>query len=227
MLAPTTLAAAASRRGLTYWLLARCFDEVPQRALLEELLAAIGAAEVETPLGEDTSALTEALRALLDGEGWEENLAVEFTRLFGGISESYGIPPPYESVAREGRWGGETVPDLLAAYTEADIEPPLQEGEPSDHLSAELRFLAIACYRESEAWQGGFTKAAEVLLGHEQVFLDRHLLQWVGDYCALALEQAQTPFYRALLVATPRACMLDREDIAAILEETANDQIYA
>lgn len=227
-LAPTALAAAASRRGLAYWLLARCFDEVPQRALLEELSAAMGPAAVEMPFGEYTFALTEeALRAVLATAGWEEDLAVEFTRLFGGFSKSNGLPPPFESVAREGRWGGETVPDILAAYAEADIEPPLAEGEPADHLAAELRFLAIACYRESEAWNKGDTEAAMVLLRREEDFLDRHLLKWVTAYCAQALEKAQTPFYRALLVATPCACTRDREDISVIREEAASARAYA
>ena len=219
--------AAASRRGLTYWLLARCFDEVPQRALLEELSAAIGPADVaQGALGEELSALGEALRAVLRAD-WEEGLAVEFTRLLGGLSESSGVPPPFESVVREGRWGGETVPDILAAHAAADIEPPLPEGEPSDHLAAELRFLAIACHRESEAWGKGDSEAAKALLRHEQDFLDRHVLKWVAGYCAQALAQAKTPFYRALLAMVPRACALDRDDIAAILDETASTQTDA
>lgn len=214
----TTLVEIARRRGRTYWLLALGFAEPPSRALFGELIAALGPVNPAEMLGEETAALADAVQAALSMDDESVVLAIEFTRLFGGISESYGGLPPFESVVREGRWGGDTVLALTTAYADADIVPPLPEASPVDHLAAELRFLAIACHREGEAWQTDNTLAAMDWVHRERDFLDQHVLRWIPEYCEKAESIAKTTFYRALLALTPRACMLDREDIDTILE---------
>lgn len=213
-----TLAEIAGRRSRTYWLLARGFAEAPSRTLFGELIAALGPVNPAELLGEATAAFADAVQAALSMDDESVVLPVEFTRLFGGISESYGALPPFESVVREGRWGGDTVLKVVAAYTDADIVPPLPEASPVDHLAAELRFLAIACHREGEAWQADNTQAAMDWVRRERDFLDQHVLRWVPEYCEKSESMAETAFYRALLALTPRACMLDREDIDTILE---------
>lgn len=218
MTSTTTLAEIAGRRSRTYWLLARGFAEAPSRALFGELIAALGPVNPAELLGEETTAFADAVQAAFSMDDESVVLAIEFTRLFGGISESYGGLPPFESVVREGRWGGDTVLALVAAYTDADIVPPLPEASPVDHLAAELRFLAIACHREGESWQADNTQSAMDWVRRERDFLDQHVLRWVPEYCEKAESMAETAFYRALLVLTPRACMLDREDIDTILE---------
>lgn len=221
MTSAATLAEIAGRRGRTYWLLALGFAEVPSRALFGELIAALGPVNPAESLSKETAALADAVQAALSTDE-SAVLAIEFTRLFGGISESYGGLPPYESVVREGRWGGDIVPAVVAAYADAEIVPPLPEASPADHLAAELRFLAIACHREGEAWQADNTQAAMDWVRRERDFLDQHVLRWVPEYCQKAESMAETPFYSALLVLTPRACMLDREDIDVILESVAS-----
>lgn len=213
-----TLAEIAGRRGRTYWLLASGFAEAPGRALFGELITALGPVNHAEPLGAETAAFTDAVQAALSMDDDSTVLAIEFARLFGGISESYGGLPPFESVVRTGNWGGDTVLEVIAAYGNADIAPPVPEASPVDHLAAELRFLAIACHRESQAWQADNTQAAMNWVRRERDFLDRHVLRWVPEYCQKAADMAMTPFYRALLALTPRACELDREDIDTILE---------
>ena len=206
------------RRSRTYWLLALGFAEVPRRALFNDLIAALGQVNPAELLAKETVAFADAVQAALRMEDESVVLAIEFTRLFGGISESYGGFPPFESVVREGRWGGDIVLAVTAAYADADIVPPLPVASPVDHLAAELRFLAIACHREGEAWQAGNTQAAMEWVHRERDFLDQHVLRWIPEYCEKAESIAKTAFYRALLALTPRACMLDREDIDTILE---------
>jgi putative dimethyl sulfoxide reductase chaperone len=225
--APPDLAAIAARRGRTYWLLARGFGERPTPALFEELVGALGPVNPEEPLGAETSALGDGARLALSGDWGSEALPVEFTRLFGGLAASYGGLPPIESVVRTGNWGGETAVAVVAAYADADIEPPLPESSPPDHLAAELRFLAIACHRESLAWGAGETGEAKKWLGLEREFLDEHLLPWIGEYCHGKAGQAVIPFYRALLVLTPLACALDRDDIDVILASAPTDSTRA
>jgi len=213
-----TLAEIAGRRGRTYWLLARCFAEAPDRALFGELIAALGVVDAAEPLAAETTALVGAVHAALSQDDKSELLAIEFTRLFGGISISYGAVPPFESVVREGTWGGDLVSEIIVTYADADIVPPLPEASPADHIAAELRFLAIACHREGEAWQAGSTQIAMDWVRRERDFLDRHVLRWVPEYCQKGEAMAESPFYKAVLALTPRACEMDREDIDAILD---------
>ncbi|MDP3512930.1 MAG: molecular chaperone TorD family protein [Sulfuritalea sp.] len=218
MSSTATLADVAGRRGRTYWLLARGFAEAPGSVLLGELITALGPVNPAEPLAAETAAFADALHSALSADAASDALAIEFTRLFGGISESYGGPPPFESVVRSGNWGGDIALAVVAAYADAEIVPPLPDASPPDHLAAELRFLAIACHREGQAWQADDTQAAMDWVGRERDFLDQHVLRWVPEYCRQAAGMAETPFYRALLALTPRACELDREDIDAIFE---------
>ncbi|MFH1871828.1 MAG: molecular chaperone TorD family protein [Pseudomonadota bacterium] len=221
-----TLADVAGRRGRTYWLLARGFAEAPGSVLFCELITALGPVNPAEALAAETAAFADALHSALGVDVASDALAIEFTRLFGGISESYGGPPPFESVVRSGNWGGDVALAVVAAYADADIAPPLPDASPPDHLAAELRFLAIACHREAEAWRADDTQAAMDWVRRERDFLDRHVLRWVPEYCRQASVMAVTPFYRALLALTPRACVLDREDIDAIVESVPSFAEY-
>ena len=212
------LAEVAGRRGRSYWLLARGFSEPPSRTLFGDLITALGPVSLAEPLAAETVAFADAVQAALGNDEYSEALAIEYTRLFGGLSASYGAMPPFESVAREGNWGGDTVVAVVAAYAEANVVPPLHEASPQDHIGAELRFLAIACHRESEAWRAGDTGTAMEWVRRERDFLDQHLLCWIPEYCRKVADMAEAPFYRALLALTPRACELDREDVDTILE---------
>ncbi len=220
------LAEVAGRRSRAYWLLARCFAEVPSAQLFAELQQSPALDPLiasDDPLAVESTALLSALLAAANDETATQDLAIEFTRLFGGISKSYGAAPPFESVARDAAWGGDTVAAVLEAYADAGISPPLPEAAPPDHLSAELRFLAIACYHEGEAWTCGDLELASDWLKRERDFLDRHILPWVPDYCARLDGLAHTPLYRALLVLTPLACQNDRQDINDMLDVVSSN----
>ena len=220
------LAAVAQRRSQAYWMLARCFGERPSKPLFAELqlaLAGVAPPAPDEPLAAESAALVNALLSAAQDETQAQDLSIEFTRLFSGISKSYGGPPPFESVAREGAWGGDTLAAVVEAYAEAGISPPLPEAAPPDHLSAELRFLAIACYHEGQAWDGGDLQAACDWLQRERDFLDQHILCWVPDYCAKLDDLAHKPLYHALLVLTPLACQNDRQDIDNILDAVSSN----
>ena len=169
------------------------------------------------PLLDETNAFADALQVALSNAGELQAVAVDFTRLFGGVSEAYGSRPPYESAARSGTWGGDIAVAVAAVYASAEIEPPVPTGAPHDHLVAELGFLAIACVREAEAWQLGNRNAALDWVMQQREFLDQHLLKWLPDYCRQLAGLAQSSLYRALLDLLPNACLIDREDIESIL----------
>jgi len=212
------LADVCARRSNTYWLLSRFVLEPPTAAFLSALATALDAAPVgpDAPLGDETAALCRAVREALGDESARDALLVEHTRLFGGLSKTYGAPPPYESVAREGKLLGECTIAVSAAYSAAGFDAPVPEAGPADHLGAELRFLALLCHRESEARQAGCEGEASAWLERERSFLDDHVLKWVPQHCERMLTLAQTPFHLAMIRLISGACMLDRQDVTEL-----------
>lgn len=217
------LAESAARRSRTYWLLARLVLERPGAALLAELGSTlpppVEADAPEEPLADEVGRLGAAIRAALGDPGALEALEVDYTRLFAGLSERYGPPAPFESVALESRVMGDSTFEVEAAYREAGFDPPVPEAGPPDHLGAELRFLSLACYREMEARQAGDRAAAAAWVERERRFLDEHLLAWVPAHCERLAQTAETPLYRAVASLIGQACRMDREEVTAILHQ--------
>jgi TorA maturation chaperone TorD len=150
--------------------------------------------------GEDLpagAAILAAVRGERDAPELSQRLAVEHTRLFGGIREAYGPPPPYESLWREGQMMGETTVSVLKAYAAAGFQPDGYWGPP-DHLIEELRFMAALAHEEASV--EGENRERDLLWARSaQIeFLDGHLLAWTPGYCRELSAKAKEPFYRAL-----------------------------
>lgn len=220
------LAESAARRSRTYWLLARLVLDRPDTALLAELDSTLSpAAEApanDEPLADEVGRLGAAVRAALGDPKVLEALKVDYTRLFSGISKRHNLPAPFESVALESRLMGDATVAVEAAYREAGFDAPVPEAGPPDHLGAELRFLSLASYQEMEAWQAGDRAAAAGWVERQRRFLDEHLLAWVPLHCERLAQVAETPFYRAAVSLIGRACLVDREDVTLLIEQTAN-----
>ncbi len=212
------LADIAQRRSRTYWLLSRLVLEAPGAAFLTELGTALDSSvlDPEAPLGAETVALRDAIRAARADSAARAALAVERTRLLSGLAKSYGAPPPYESVFREDKLPGESTIAVTQAYAEAGFEPPVPEAGPADHLGAELRFLALLCHREGEAWRSGEHSDASAWVERERAFLDDHVLQWVPEHCQRLVALAESSYHRAMLSLIARACVIDRDDVAEL-----------
>lgn len=218
------LAESAARRSRTYWLLARLVLERPGAALLAELDSTLfPPAEAGTqtePLADEVGRLGAAVRAVLADPNALAALDVDYTRLFAGLAKRYGAPAPFESVALESRLMGDSTLAVEAAYREAGFDAPVPEAGPPDHLGAELRFLSLACYQEMVAWQAGDRGTAAGWVERERRFLDEHLLAWAPQHCERLAQVAETPFYSAVVSLIGRACLVDREDVTLLLEQT-------
>ena len=212
------LADLAQRRSRTYWLLSRLVFEAPSGAFLAELGAALDGAtpDLEAPLGAETAAFRDAVREARADTSAPAGFEVERARLLAGLAKSYGAPPPYESVFREDKLPGESTIAVTTAYAEAGMEPPAPDVGPADHLGAELRFLALLCHRESEAWQASDRGAAATWIERERAFLDEHVLQWVPEHCQRLVALAESSYHRAVFSLIARACMVDRDDVAEL-----------
>lgn len=223
------LAEVSARRSNTYWLLSRFVLEPPTAAFLSALATALQTAptEPEACLSDETVALCSAVREALGDESSQNALLVEHTRLFGGLSKNYGAPPPYESVVREGNLPGECTVAVSAAYLAAGFNAPVPEAGPADHMGAELRFLALLCHREHEAWKSGREADASAWLEKERSFLDEHVLQWVPQHCECVFALAKTTYHRAMVKLISGACTVDRQDIAELEASTATSSASA
>ena len=222
----TALAESAARRSQTYWLLARLVLERPSMTLLAELDSTLPTAQVgfakDEPLAEEVAQLVATARVVLGDPTALETLEVDYTRLFAGLSSTYGAPAPFESLALESRLMGDSTLAVEGAYRNAGLDPSVPEAGPPDHLGVELRFLSLVCFQEMEAWQAGDSATAAGWIERERCFLDEHLLVWVPMHCERLAQVAQTPYYRAVASLLDRACRIDREDVTLLLELTAS-----
>lgn len=206
----------AARRSALYWLLAEFFLTCPSQALVERLrkdLAGLAGNAAVDPLAAGLAAVRDALPEPT-GAAAIDRLAVEHTRLFGAISPSYGLPPPYESVQRETADAAELAAAVSACYLDAGFAA-IDPSVPPDHLGVELRFVALLCHDEMQQWQCNDAEKAVQSLIRQRDFLDEHLLQWVAGYLRLVQSQAQHAFFRNVAALVLDAVPADR----ALLEE--------
>lgn len=58
---------------------------------------------------------------------------------------------------------------------------------------------------------------AAAWLERQRRFMDEHLMAWVPAHCERLAGKAGTPFYAAVATVVGRACRIDREDIAGLI----------
>ena len=217
-----TLAGVAARRSAIYWTLADVFLTCPNEAFVARLrndlvrLSDFGTASVLT-----TGLLAETLPDAGDAAG-VTRLAVEYTRLFGGIGASYGLPPPYEAVHRNVEAAAEIAVAVTQCYSDAGLAA-VDASAPPDHLGVELKFISLLCHGESEAWQKNLSAESVQALHRQRAFLDDHLLRWAPDYLKLVQAQAREAFYRKFAQIALTAVTEDRgliEDLLVRLNST-------
>ena len=214
----TSLEDGAAHRAGSYFLFSRLLHEPPSAASLRVLADTLASIRSEGVLEGDLAELHRVADASAGNERHVTDLAVEFTRILGGLSERNGAPP-IESVAREGKLLGETTAAVSIAYAEAGFPEPLPEAGPPDHLATELRFLALCCHEEAQAWKRADGAAALAWLERERTFLDEHLLAWAPAYCVSLAARSTASYYTVLARLIAEGCSVDREDLTAVLDD--------
>jgi TorA maturation chaperone TorD len=225
------LARLAAARGRVYRFLATVFIRAPSgEGLLEGvgrggLGAFLDSLKGYAPLSEKLKRGLEGLRGFLESlETLERDptpaLTVDFTHLFRGVRRQGSPPPPYESVYREGLCWGETTAEVLRLYAQQGLaQKEAWAGEPPDHISFELDFVARLCAREGEAWQRGDRDEALRLLRVEEGFLEEHLAGWITSFCENVRRHAATGFYRSWVDITEGWVLLDLELVRELQAE--------
>ncbi len=143
-----------------------------------------------------------AARARRMGEAFSaedsETLLVDYTRLFLGPVDT--LAKPYGSAWLGGQQGlmQDSTVAVQQLYQEGGFE--IDEGfhELPDHVAAELEFLYLLIFRETEAKRDGDAVSANAMTALRQRFLAEHLGAWIGAFTRAVENGAQTTFYREL-----------------------------
>ncbi|MBI4998034.1 MAG: molecular chaperone TorD family protein [Rhodocyclales bacterium] len=188
--------ASALGRSRLFWLLAECLAG----GFRTEVVSAFspqpdGAADPTDPLDAAWRNLCAALSTFDAAAG--DRLAIEHTRLFGGLREGAGPPPPYETVWRPGHPPGTVARSVEQAYASAGFADIDSVAGPQDHLAVELKFLALLALREAEAWRRDNEDEALTRVAQQLRFLDQHL-DWVPRWVDGLASQTREPAYWAL-----------------------------
>jgi putative dimethyl sulfoxide reductase chaperone len=209
-------AGQAGERSRIYWWLAAFYLAPPDAQALSELRRDLNAWERE-PVDAPTGRLAEILR---DPSGeLAERLAAEHVRLFGGLQQGYGPPPPFESVWRTGQLMGEISLQVTDSYLEAGFADIDVAAGPQDHLGVELKFMGLLCFQEAQAWGAERVDEAVQWLRRQRTFLDQHLLAWTPRYCETIARESREPFYAAVAELTRQVLSEDRALLDATLEQ--------
>jgi TorA maturation chaperone TorD len=191
---------AAARADLCR-LLAACYYEPGPEFAEENVFGSMqeAAAVIDPGLAASASRLGDAFAA-----ADRQDLLVDYTRLFLGPIDM--LAKPYGSVWLGGAGGlmEDSTMAVLAMYEESGFAIDESFRDLPDHIAAELEFLYLLLFRESEARFRGDAEALAAIVGRRGRFLDAHLGRWVGPFTAAVRAGAQTGFYRELAALTER-----------------------
>lgn len=202
-------------RSKVWWLLGRLFVERPDEAFLDELRGLFPARD--EGVSDDERLLIGCLHA--EDESLGTRLRAEHTRLFRGISEGLGPPPPYESLYRGDRLMDPHAEAVRRDYAAAGFAALVPATALPDHLGTELQFLSLLALRESEAWDAQRPDLARSLVSRQIAFLDQHLLAWLPEYAQRITKEAREPFYRAAVSLTERFALDVRSELGEMEAE--------
>ncbi len=128
-----------------------------------------------------------------------QQLGVDRTRLYRGVSPTYGPVPPYEALWIGKNRGSDVLPEMAGIYQSSGFA--LQEGiqERLDYIGVQLSYMEQLATREIETREAGRKEEVRAVLTCEKAFLEDHLGKWIPSFVKSALERAQTDFYRGHL----------------------------
>ena len=139
-----------------------------------------------------------------------EKLGIDRTRLYRGVSPTYGPPPPYEMVWSK-TWIDISLLQVLAAiYRENRLAPSTKIVDRLDYIGLELEFIHKLALRETEARESSKAEKADTLLLVQKQFFCEHLEPWVPSFVNKALDDAKTDFYSGHLLML-RGFILDQK----------------
>ncbi|MCK5552001.1 MAG: molecular chaperone TorD family protein [Deltaproteobacteria bacterium] len=207
-------------RGDCYRFLAACFY-VPQKELfVQENLLENLTASLKKVCPEAAPFPLKMIDALTKYSN--EDLSVEYAKLFVGPFELKA--PPYGSVYLDkgGRVMGDSTMEVIKAYQEQGLSIDDEFKEVPDHISVELEFMYYLIHKEVEALKKGDKKKALKWIEPQEAFFSTFLRPWVPAFCAKIKEETNNEFYGALsgcVLTFVDNCHGSRQAVLEALEE--------
>jgi len=201
----------------TFSLLATLLNQIPDVALVEKLRIAGGdclkltGENLEAPVGieQGLQKMSDFIEATADlpGEEVQEQLAIDWTRLFRGVSPTYGPQPPYEGLFRPDL--GDHIVVMQAVnriYREIGVATSDENSNRPDYLGTELGFLSFLIQQMAKAGRAGESSDARHYAGVAEKFMKEHLSKWVAAFISEAYPHANTDFYKGVLLLIESVC---------------------
>jgi TorA maturation chaperone TorD len=156
-----------------------------------------------------------------DEKQLSETLGVDRTRLYRGVSPTYGPPPPYEAVwSTDPAKQNEFLQRIASMYQQDGLALDPDIHERVDYVGIELAYLEQLARDEAKSLKAKNYKMAGTLLERQKTFLVEHLGNWVPKFVEKALEYVQTDFYRGHLLML-RGFILDQGEILSEVTSTS------
>jgi TorA maturation chaperone TorD len=166
-----------------------------------------------TLLERTADALSKQVDILID------NLSSEYVRLFYGPDV---LPaPPWESVYATGQQVlfQESTLNVRRAFVKWGYLPQGYPNEPDDHLAYELDFMYNLAKQTHERFIAGEYTKAKATLEDQQLFLQDHLLKWVGKFSERLQEFKEQNFYSQCAEFLVFFLKSDNDVLAELLQE--------
>jgi len=128
----------------------------------------------------------------------DEELAVEYARLFVGPFEL--VAPPFGSVYLDGekRVMGDSTMEVIKMYQEEGLVRDGDFKNLPDHIAVELEFMYYLTFKGMKAREQADDKASSEVIEKQNIFLNRFLRSWVPQLCDRIKEGTDNGFYKAL-----------------------------
>lgn len=151
-------------------------------------------------------------------------LAVEYARIFlaaGVYTQEKRSAVPYESVftSIEHVVMGNSRDDVINWFIQDGFKVNPDLHEPEDHISFELEYLAHMNAKAAALVRAGNNMDAIKNVKRQRKFIEKHLLNWVGQLHDVAQDYAKTTFYTGMLLVCQGALEQASEALTTVSEE--------
>jgi TorA maturation chaperone TorD len=202
---------SAETRGQIYWFLSSfCLEPPTAQQLNNFVSSSLVTVDQDDPITSMVVRLIDCAQLASNKPDLINELAKDYVRLFHGLQEGYGPPPPYESVYRRSPDPLEIINRVATCYRDAGFSCIPGVDDQPDHLGAELRFMALLCQVEADTTKNQDPAAIATARDLQLSFLDGHLLKWAPQCCGTLLDASKEDYFKHALALIPVALKSDR-----------------
>lgn len=127
-------------------------------------------------------------------------LGMDRTRLYRGVSPTYGPVPPYEALWIDKNRDSDLMPEIARIYQASGFVLKEDIQERLDYIGIQLSYMEQLAIKEIGAREAGNKEDVRAVLGSEKAFIQDHLGKWTPGFVMSALEHVRTDFYRGHLL---------------------------